>query len=512
MRFRTIGSRETVPTTGKNIGYLKIDLWNDFSFVTMFQLYIFDDTGTRHDLGNVKIGFVGQTEADATYSAIKDFSGNELFETLPDHFFSLGEDDSYYSIISNELPEGLKDSILTSLKDVVYVESQLKLASIEKVFRTSLLRSVSITTVERQYKNILNGFAPLTDYFFKYSRTKDSKYSGVNLDFRVYANSKPSTNIHAIIGRNGIGKTTILNDMIDAIVRQDIAQGKFYEWTYGQEEEISRKYFSGVISISFSAFDPFSPPQEQTDPTLGACYSYVGLKDPNDDQGHTHKTILQLHEEFVSNFNACMSSKSRTNRWLRAIKSLESDENFAAMNLAALIELDKDKRTKEAIKLISLMSSGHAIVLLIMTKLVSRVEEQTLVLIDEPESHLHPPLLSAFTRALSDLLHQRNGVAIIATHSPVVLQEVPKSCVWIVTRSRLALSTARPEIETFGENVGVLTREVFGLEIAKSGYHTLLAADTASGSSYQAIIDSYNGQLGFEAKAVLSAMITDRDM
>ncbi len=44
--------------------------------------------------------------------------------------------------------------------------------------------------------------------------------------------------------------------------------------------------------------------------------------------------------------------------------------------------------------LIKRMSSGHAIVLLTVTKLVARVEEKTLVLIDEPESHLHPPLLS----------------------------------------------------------------------------------------------------------------------
>jgi predicted ATP-dependent endonuclease of OLD family len=72
------------------------------------------------------------------------------------------------------------------------------------------------------------------------------------------------------------------------------------------------------------------------------------------------------------------------------------------------------------------MSSGHAIVLLTITRLVATVEEKTLVLLDEPESHLHPPLLSAFIRALSDLLYDRNGVAIIATHSPVVLQESSK--------------------------------------------------------------------------------------
>lgn len=109
------------------------------------------------------------------------------------------------------------------------------------------------------------------------------------------------------------------------------------------------------------------------------------------------------------------------------------------------------------------LSSGHKIVLLTITRLVETVEERSLVLIDEPETHLHPPLLSAFVRSLSGLLINRNGVAIIATHSPVVLQEVPRSCVWKVRRSGRVTEVERPEIETFGENVGILTREVFGL-------------------------------------------------
>lgn len=130
-------------------------------------------------------------------------------------------------------------------------------------------------------------------------------------------------------------------------------------------------------------------------------------------------------------------------------------------------------------------------------------------MLDEPESHLHPPLLSAFTRALSQLLQDRNGLAIIATHSPVVLQEVPKSCVWVITRSKLAASQYRPKLETFGENVGVLTREVFGLEVSKSGFHSLLARDVATGQSYEAISLDYGGQLGLEAKGILRAMVAE---
>jgi predicted ATP-dependent endonuclease of OLD family len=182
------------------------------------------------------------------------------------------------------------------------------------------------------------------------------------------------------------------------------------------------------------------------------------------------------------------------------------------MDLTRLLDLGDDQLAiKRAGALAGRMSSGHSIVLLTITKLVDTVEEKTLVLLDEPESHLHPPLLSAFTRALSDLLHNRNGVAIVATHSPVVLQEVPKSCVWKLTRIRAEGRSDRLERETFGENVGILTREVFGLEVSKSGFHEMMQQAADSGATIQAIVAEYNGQLGAEARAILLALIASRD-
>jgi ATPase subunit of ABC transporter with duplicated ATPase domains len=131
----------------------------------------------------------------------------------------------------------------------------------------------------------------------------------------------------------------------------------------------------------------------------------------------------------------------------------------------------------------------------------------TLVLIDEPESHLHPPLLSAFIRALSELLYDRNGVAIIATHSPVILQEVPRTCVWKITRHGASIATTRPDIETFGENVGILTREVFGLELHKSGFYRVLSEAVEKGGTFESIMEEYEGQLGFEAQALLRSLL-----
>lgn len=73
---------------------------------------------------------------------------------------------------------------------------------------------------------------------------------------------------------------------------------------------------------------------------------------------------------------------------------------------------------KNIVPMFERLSSGHKVILLTIAKLVELVEEKTLVLLDEPEEHLHPPLVSAFIRTLSDLLIYRNGVGIVATHSP----------------------------------------------------------------------------------------------
>jgi len=367
----------------------------------------------------------------------------------------------------------------------------------------------------------------LTDFDFKFVRPAQERISAIELEFKVKKISQPSTNIHAVIGRNGVGKTTLLNDMIDAVMSRGDSISKFYEIERWQQKEISSDYFSSLVSVSFSAFDPFVPPAEQPDPTKGTCYYYIGLKD-QENEGE-HLTIKKLKEECATALAGCFRSQDKTLRWKDAINKLGSDENFNVMGLDVLEEiyrrlradLPKDNQTdtsefrkiyrSEIEPYLSRMSSGHAIVLLTITRLVATVVEKTLVLLDEPESHLHPPLLSAFVRALSELLYDRNGVAIIATHSPVVLQEIPTSCVWKVIRSRLATSCSRPEIQTFGENVGVLTREVFGLEVVKSGFYKLLNESVTTGKTFDQISNEYNDQLGYEAQAILRALIIDRD-
>jgi predicted ATPase len=514
--FKVLALRQKSFGNEKGVVYLTPGDWDDYSFKTSFDLTVCDASGTRVSLSTVKVGYAGQATSWSLHQMTQLFP-DKSFSALPDGWFSLGQDVGYYAALRKLSTED-RQAILTGLRDVVADEMVMQRARNEKVFKDSLTRGVSQSAIYGQFKRVLAGNVVLDDFHFAYRDPGDDRHAPVSLDFQVEAASKPSTNVHALIGRNGVGKTTLLNNMVGTIL-EPVPDGtgqkrRFVERNkWGDCEALPANYFSSVVSVSFSAFDPFLPPVDQPDRTRGVAYFYIGMKNRrvgSGDIAEPPKSETDLAKDFVESLASCLSQPAKRERWAAAIRTLESDLNFADMNLTSL--LDKESEAAEsALALVKRMSSGHSIVLLTMTKLVDTVEEKTLVLMDEPESHLHPPMLSAFTRALSNLLHDRNGVAIVATHSPVVLQEVPRSCVWKLTRLRTQGRSDRPERETFGENVGILTREVFGLEVAKSGFHELLRQDVDQGGSFEEILGTYGGHLGTEARTVLLSLIGSRD-
>ena len=273
--------------------------------------------------------------------------------------------------------------------------------------------------------------------------------------------------------------------------------------------------FANLVSVTFSAFDDFSMMPERRNALKGVRYSNVGLRRRTKDEDGERITITldpsELANDFSSSAKVCaLGERQRRARWTRALTTLQADPIFEEAQVVSLATLDESQFGKQAAQLFRKLSSGHKIVLLTITKLVEKVEEKTLVLMDEPEAHLHPPLLSAFIRALSDLLINRNGVAIVATHSPVILQEVPASCVWKIIRHGMASAAERPEIETFSENVGVLTREVFGLEVTRSGFHRMLTEAIGDLESVNEVAAKFDYEVGSEGRALISNLIAER--
>ncbi|MFT3734101.1 MAG: AAA family ATPase [Rhodocyclaceae bacterium] len=506
--FLVLNRGDRLSTPLYNTVILAADNWDDYSYKTLFHASWCGEDGNRIEIGSVKIGYVGQRHG-WTRTAFSEGS----FSRLMEGWFSLGQDVDYYRNLSTVVTSDVRDEVLGALQDVAASDACLTTAMNEEVFQTSLMRGVSLSAIHGQFRRVLQGLAALTAFQFSFRDPGDDQHAEVSLDFSVIPLSKPPTNVHVLIGRNGVGKTTLLNNMVSAVVAPagQTLRARFYVDIPFVSRLLPADYFSSVVSVSFSAFDAFIPPADQPDRSRGVAYFYIGMKRARTgNQDLPPKTEEDLANDFIDSLQSCLSQASKRNRWLTAISRLESDTNFADMSLGQLAHTDWNSAERIARNQFRLMSSGHSIVLLTITKLVDTVEEKTLVLMDEPESHLHPPLLSAFTRAVSDLLHDRNGVAIIATHSPVVVQEVPRSCVWILSRRRSEGRSDRPDRETFGENVGVLTRDIFGLEVARSGFHELLQQAVNEGATFDEILNAYAGSLGFEAQAILRAMIAAR--
>lgn len=503
MFVTVLDTRSSTPKSAVSQLFLHWDNWNDFSFNTLFGVTYIDSNGTLHELGQVKIGYVGQKEYERSVIV------GDSFNAFDSDHFSVGVDDEYYTNL-NQLEWRERDRILSSLNDIAKDSIALKKAQRENVFKVSFLRGLSMTTITGQFRRLITGQARLTPYYFGFTSPSIKGSSPMNFTFNVKPLSNPPTNIHIIIGRNGVGKTFLINNMINSLTKPNDPDLKFGNFSSLENDNVN--LFANLICVTFSAFDEFDHPPEVKDKSLGIQYSYIGLKGVQKDGTRSFMIDLKSFPcEFLNSLNAC-KNLGKSLRWQETIAILDTDPMFRSENVTTLIDISgNSEMKKESERIFKGLSSGHKLILLTLTKLVEKLEERSLVLIDEPESHLHPPLLSSFMRALTNLLVDRNAVAIIATHSPVVLQEVPRSCVYKLRRYGAEAIAERPEIESFGENTGVLTQEVFGLEVTDSGFHNILHQLVMEYSSYEQALEELKGQLGLEAKAILRGMFYQKD-
>lgn len=507
--FRVVDS--ALAASNGNEVLLVIDNWNDwFIWITQFYAIVVAADGTRTHIGQVKIARVGMTHQTGRTQL------PPTFPALDGNWFSMGQSENYYETL-NTLGPQYRDWFLAALQDCARELTLLDQHAGEEVLGRSLLRDIDSDRVRNRFHRLAFGDVALTGFAFQFQFPVDPRAvdDPPTITFRVAPSSHPPSNIHVVIGRNGVGKSRCFDFLGRAFLGRDAPRGgspgtlsplEISPAPFGRSHG-----FAGLVTVSFSPFDKYGPLVTNS-ASLDVRYAYVGLiresAEARENSGETNadaapltiKGQPDLFKDFKDGIIACRVG-ARRDRWAHALELLEADPLFKGAGISAIVGDEQEGWEDRAWRLFRNLSSGHSIVLLIITKLVELVEEKSLVLIDEPEGHLHPPLLSAFVRALSELLTDRNGVAIIATHSPVVLQEVPKTCAWILSRSGLSSRADRPRHETFGENVGALTHEVFGLEVMQTGFYRMIS-EAVQTRSYDQVVDYFGGKLGGEARAL----------
>jgi len=97
------------------------------------------------------------------------------------------------------------------------------------------------------------------------------------LEFSVRPESRPPSNVHVVIGRNGVGKSFLLNNMTNVLVRGEDPESGSVQFDAPADETQARR-FANVVSVAFSAFDEFEPLRRQSHDQDRLKYSYIGLK------------------------------------------------------------------------------------------------------------------------------------------------------------------------------------------------------------------------------------------
>jgi energy-coupling factor transporter ATP-binding protein EcfA2 len=111
------------------------------------------------------------------------------------------------------------------------------------------------------------------------------------------------------------------------------------------------------------------------------------------------------------------------------------------------------------------LSSGQDLFFRFALNLCAFIEAGTLVLVDEPENHLHPTFITRLMTLLREVLQATGSFAVIATHSPFVVREVTRMDVSIMSRTDDGMPLVRhPRLQTLGASVAAVSGYVFGDE------------------------------------------------
>lgn len=129
--------------------------------------------------------------------------------------------------------------------------------------------------------------ARLNEFRFVYTTpsVRSSRVDQTTLSFEVKPASMPPTNIHVLIGRNGVGKTHMLNNMSRAVIDKEPDESQVGIFECVTDDKSS---FANLVSVTFSAFDPFEPLPNRKDRLDGLPCAYVGLK-------RSGKTKMEAH-------------------------------------------------------------------------------------------------------------------------------------------------------------------------------------------------------------------------
>lgn len=462
--------------------------WDDYGHELRFRLSYVDQSGIVFGLGKIKILKLIRAE-DAKAGVERKTSLETEFSKLSQDYISLGQSDEFYMKV-RELGAERAADLLSALRDIAWSPGFAQEFELLSAFRNGLVRSNPAKRARRLGARLVTDGEVYEEPSFVYLHEPHFDETSLEIEFPFDPHDQLPGRIIGIIGRNAVGKTTFM-----ARLAEDLAQTARIS---AERERLQRgrflfgvPLFNRVLTVSYSAFDRFKRPK----PEAGSSYVYCGIRD---DKGQLSQRALR--EAFDRN-KVRVRELQREHQWIDAILTILGDVDDE--NLRSRLEREILKPAVEE-SVFDELSSGQGILCHVVTGLLAWLQPNSVVLFDEPETHLHPNAVASLFHVLSGILKETDSVAVLATHSPVVIQEIPAKRVLWFRRDPAGLRVGPLELESFGESVSELTRHVFETAEVDHLYKSVLAR-LAKKESLEEVLARFEKGLSMNAQAFLLA-------
>jgi ABC-type branched-subunit amino acid transport system ATPase component len=485
--FQVVARRQTPRDNPRSVFILETDNWDDFGHKVNFGMTFIDKDGNKHVIGPVKILQRDRSNSEQ-FSVALATRLPTTFSELDSNFISLGQEDDYYKNLRELFAENI-DSVLIALRDIAWEPSLAEAFESTTAFRNALMRNNTAHRARKFGRAWALGEPFSEQLSFRYLGKVEGADQQIEVKFEFDGSDDLPGRVVGIIGRNAVGKTRFLSS-----IGEDLAQISRTSAERITERESrfpdGRPLFNRIVAISYSAFDKFKRPAADD----SSSYVYCGIRN---DRGALSQTAL--FDAYRSNHSR-IRNRNRAQDWTRHMQTILGDLS-SSMSARLDSEISTPSDDDQAL---SFLSSGQSILCHFVTALLAWIQPNTLVLFDEPETHLHPNAVASLFLVLTDILASYDSYAVVATHSPVVIQEIPSKRV-IVFRRTANITVAEPlELESFGESIAELTRHVFETIEVESLYRRTLR-ELARHESAEEVLAKFVSGLSLSAQAYLLA-------
>lgn len=461
--------RNSVTETAKLPGFVLCHNynWDDNQLHNWYCVHYFDENGGWHVIGDMHLMHVsGESRPQLP----------DRFESLSEDFCSLGNNVGYYEKMYAVLGTEKSKEVLAALQDCAVNLVINEKYKGNETYRLSLRRETFETErALRMGKFAINGRDMKKAFRFNYLFSPPYN-SGCVTEWAVDFMTKvhPFMRMAGVIGENGVGKTQMLYSFI-----KDLLADK------ADAFNSDLPIFSSIIAVCSTPFDEFMNIESKnyTLPYIKSCVE----QNKEETEEKIYSGAEAIKERGIVEGHPLM--KYYIDRLKKELPTEDIESIFPYRDSDVSVQRYWDIDRERLHQVIKNLSSGQLQIMMLLTTIYEHVNYDTLFVIDEPEVHLHPNAIMSFLRLLSSLLEEFASYAIITTHSPLVVREMVGCNVFTMHRMEdNNVYIGHCDRETFGEDIGILYRDIFGYDDTKSCFREQVKELIADGDDYEQVI------------------------